>query len=59
MNDAKQTSQTVQHKLISFGMTATQQVKNQSHENQKRATQMGPVLNGILHSHWDHWGLNE
>lgn len=28
-------------------------------ENTKRATEIGPVLEEILHSHWEHWGLNE
>lgn len=27
--------------------------------NEKRATEIGPVLEEILHSHWDRWGLNE
>jgi len=28
-------------------------------ENDKRATEIGPVLEEILQSHWEHWGLND
>lgn len=27
--------------------------------NSQRATEIGPVLEEILRSHWEHWGLNE
>jgi hypothetical protein len=63
VNDTRQAGQTMQPKLISFGtLIATHREKNLARDNQKRSTQVGPVLNGILHSHWDHWehsGLNE
>jgi len=28
-------------------------------DNEKRATEIGPVLEEILHSHWNPWGLND
>ena len=28
-------------------------------ENEKRATEIGPVMEEILRSHWEHWGLND
>ena len=28
-------------------------------DNQRRATEIGPVLEEILQEHWRHWGLNE
>ncbi|HXF09755.1 MAG TPA: hypothetical protein VN625_03145 [Desulfuromonadaceae bacterium] len=28
-------------------------------ENARRATEIGPVLEEILHDHWKHWGLND
>jgi hypothetical protein len=34
-------------------------MENAGGENEKRATEIGPVLEEILHSHWDYWGLNE
>ena len=28
-------------------------------ENDRRATEIGPVLEEILQTHWEHWGLND
>jgi len=28
-------------------------------ENERRATEIGPLLEEILHTHWEHWGIND
>ena len=28
-------------------------------ENDRRAVEIGPVLEEILRNHWEHWGLND
>lgn len=30
-----------------------------SDDNERRATEIGPVLEEILRTHWEHWGLND
>jgi hypothetical protein len=37
----------------------TEQIEQVRHDIQQRATVMGPVLEEILQSHWEHWGLND
>jgi hypothetical protein len=58
MGDTKASGANVQVKLIEDGKGATQTGVAQD-ENAKRATEIGPVLEEILHSHWEHWGLND
>ena len=49
-----------QVKLISFHTrTATAQAEFTLRHIEKRATEIGPVLEAILADHWRHWGLNE
>ncbi len=49
-----------QVKLITFRTrTATRQAELTMQHIEKRATEIGPVLEAILENHWRHWGLNE
>jgi hypothetical protein len=48
----------VQTKLESVKSLKNQPVRD-GNENERRATEMGPVLEEILRSHWEHWGLND
>ena len=49
-----------QVKLITFHTrTATAQAEFTLRHIEKRATEIGPVLEAILADHWRHWGLNE
>jgi hypothetical protein len=56
----KQDSQGLQRPLIAPGTgTRTDQIEQVRRDIEQRATVMGPVLEEILQSHWEHWGLNE
>ncbi|MBW8864681.1 MAG: hypothetical protein JF609_07115 [Verrucomicrobia bacterium] len=58
--DTKQITAGNEMKLIAANTrTATEQADRHVHENQRRATEIGPVLEGILRNHWRHWGLND
>ncbi|MDR3458179.1 MAG: hypothetical protein P4N60_12075 [Verrucomicrobiae bacterium] len=49
-------------KLISFNTpdaTEEQRVERAVRDNQRRSTEIGPVLEEILQEHWRHWGLND
>lgn len=64
-NTAKQIpSFTVGIKLITFSThdaTEEERAKRAVSDIQRRATEIGPVLEEILqvHCHWRHWGLND
>lgn len=56
----KQSSQSLQHSLITASTgTRTEQVEQVRRDIEQRATVTGPVLEEILRSHWEHWGLND
>jgi len=60
VEDTKQTTAGKEMKLIAPNTrTATEQAERHVRENQRRATEIGPVLEGILQNHWRHWGLND
>jgi hypothetical protein len=40
-------------------VTSIAQTEELSHDLQKRATVISPVLEEILQPHWEHWGLND
>ena len=49
-------------KLIAFNTqdaTEEQRAERAVRDNQRRATEIGPVLEEILQEHWRHWGLND
>jgi len=62
---AKQIAVNAGIKLIAFNTPdANEELRAERavHENQRRATEIGPVLEEILQEHWDHWrhwGLND
>jgi len=55
-NDARNSSRRVE--LIEDVKLMTKEMKPMD-ENEKRATEIGPVMEEILRSHWEHWGLND
>jgi hypothetical protein len=56
----KQGSQSLQHSSMASGTgTRTEQIEQVRRDIEQRATVMGPVLEEILRSHWEHWGLND
>jgi len=59
MDDAKQITGKVQMTLTSGTGSVAEGVERAEHENHRRATEIGPVLEEILQNHWRHWGLNE
>jgi hypothetical protein len=59
---AKQIPLNVEIKLIAFSTrdaTDEQRAERAIRDNQRRATEIGPVLENILQGHWRHWGLND
>ena len=62
-NDAdavRQDSQSLQLPLVAPSMVSrTAPIDQVRRDIQQRATVIGPVLEEILRSHWEHWGLNE
>jgi hypothetical protein len=49
-------------KLIALhtqGATEEERAERAMRDIQRRATEIGPVLEEILQEHWRHWGLNE
>jgi len=40
-------------------VTETTNGEMEQGNNDRRATEVGPVLEEILRSHWQHWGLND
>ena len=60
VDDANETNRKENVKLIGSGMVVVvEKSKYTLDEIQKRATEVGPVLEEMLHSHWEHWGLND
>ena len=60
VDDAKEINSEKGIALVLGGPTmAVEKSKYTVDEIQKRATEVGPVLEEMLHSHWEHWGLNE
>lgn len=58
--DTKQITAGTKMKLLAPNTrTTTEQAEQHVRENQRRATEIGPVLEGILQNHWRHWGLND
>jgi hypothetical protein len=59
---AKQIPLSVELKLIALttqDATEEQRAERAVRDNQRRATEIGPVLEDILQEHWRHWGLND
>ena len=59
---AKQIPLNVEIKLIALNTqdaTEEQRAERAVRDNQRRATEIGPVLEEILQEHWRHWGLND
>lgn len=45
--------------LIEDARLTAKDARTATYENDRRATEVGPVLEEILRGHWEHWGLNE
>ena len=59
---AKPMALTTDIKLIAFHTQVDIEAQRAEHavrDNQRRATEIGPVLEDILQEHWRHWGLND
>lgn len=62
MDSAKQVPLNMAIKLIAFTCQDTAEERRAERavrDNQRRATEIGPVLEEILQEHWRHWGLND
>ena len=58
--DTKQITGGAEMKQIAFGLlTADEEAERHVRENDRRLSEIGPVLEEILQNHWRYWGPNE
>ena len=58
--DTKQITAGVQMKQIAFSLlTIDEEAERHVHENQRRLSEIGPVLEEILEAHWQYSGPNK
>ena len=56
VDDAKDSCRSAEAKLkLSEAKPAVAELDNTTDSNEKRATEVGPVLEEILHARWNHW----
>jgi uncharacterized protein YggE len=58
--DTKQITANADMKMIAFHIVTTPEAAERAvRENQRRATEIGPVLEAILQNPWCHWGPDD